>query len=76
MEMLDINVYVHQVIQEVDVKFEMHVKVILAWMVEPANLRMEMLDINVYVPLVIVVHDVKIVCIVHVFMHLYTVKYR
>ncbi len=63
MEMLDINVYVHQVIQEVDVKSEMHVKVILAWMEEPANLSMEIVDINVYVPLVIVVHDVKQVCL-------------
>jgi hypothetical protein len=30
MEMVDINVYVHRDIQEADVKFGMHVKVILA----------------------------------------------
>jgi len=41
------------------VKFEMHVKVTLAWTEEHVNLSMEMVDINVYVHLDIVVQDVK-----------------
>jgi len=52
-------VYVHQGIQEVDVKFVMHVKVIHAWMEEPANPSMEIVVINVYVPLVLQVHNAK-----------------
>ncbi len=59
MEMLDINVYVHQDIQELDVKFAMHVKVILVWMEEHVNLQMEILDINVYVHQDIQELDVK-----------------
>jgi hypothetical protein len=57
--MVDINVYVHQDIQEVDVKFVMHVKVILAWMEEHVDLSMEMVDINAHVHLVSQVHVVK-----------------
>jgi len=52
-------VYVHQGLQELDVKFEMHVKVILVWTAAHVNLLMEMVDINVYVHLDIVVQDVK-----------------
>ncbi len=52
-------VYVHQGLQELDVKFEMHAKVTLAWTEEHVNLLMEMVDTNVYVRLGIVVHDVK-----------------
>ena len=39
--MLDINAYVRQDILAVDVKYEMHVHQILAWMVEIANQRTE-----------------------------------
>jgi hypothetical protein len=66
--MVGFVVYVHQGLQELDVKFEMHVKVTLAWTEEHVNLSMGMVDINVYVRLDIVAHDVKIVCILHVFM--------
>jgi len=55
----DSLVNVHQVLRELDVKFEMHVKVILAWTAEHVNLSMEMVDINVYVHLDIVAQDVK-----------------
>jgi hypothetical protein len=55
----DSLVNVHQGLQELDVKFEMDVKVILAWTEEHVNLSMGMVDINVYVHLDIVVHDVK-----------------
>jgi hypothetical protein len=57
--MVVIVVCVHQDIPEVDVKFVMHVKVILAWMGEHVNLSMEMVDINVYVHQVIVDLDAK-----------------
>jgi hypothetical protein len=67
--MVAIVVYVHQVIQEVAVKFAMHVKVTPARMGEPVNLSIAMLDINVYVHQALVANDVKIVCILlHVFM--------
>ncbi len=62
-------VCVHQDIQEVDVKFVMHVKVIHAWMEERANPLMVMVAINVYALLVLVVHDVKLVRILHVFIY-------
>jgi len=62
-------VYVHQDIQEVDVKLVMHVKVIHAWMEERASLLTEMLAINVCVLVALVVHDVKIVRTLHVFIH-------
>jgi hypothetical protein len=52
-------VHVRQDIQEVDVKFVMHVKVILASMGEHVNLSMEMVDINVYVHQDIQEVDVK-----------------
>jgi hypothetical protein len=55
----DSLVNVHLVLLVNDVKFEMHVKVILAWTEEHVNLSMGMEDINVYVRLGIVVHDVK-----------------
>jgi hypothetical protein len=58
-------VYVHQDIQEFDVKFGMHAKVILAWTVVHASLLTAMVVINVYVPLVLVVHNVKLVGIMH-----------
>ncbi len=57
--MVVLFVYAHQVLREVDVKFEMHVKVTLAWTEEHVSLLMEMVDINVYVRLGIVVQDVK-----------------
>ncbi len=59
-------VYVHQDIQELAVKFAMHVKVIHAWMEEHANLSMEILVIFASVLVVLVVHDAKIVRILHV----------
>jgi hypothetical protein len=55
----DSLVNVHLVLLVNDVKFEMHVKVILAWTEEHVNLSMEMVDINVYVHQDIVVQDVK-----------------
>jgi hypothetical protein len=57
--MVDFVVYVHQAILEFDVKFVMHVKVILAWMGEHVDLSTEMVDINVYVHLVILDLDAK-----------------
>ncbi len=65
-------VYVHQDIQEVDVKFVMHVKVIPVWTEEHANPLMEMVVINVYVPLDLVDYVVKLVCIQHVSKYLET----
>jgi hypothetical protein len=61
MEMVDINVYVHQDIQEVDVKFVMHAKVILASTGERVNLSMEMVVFVVYVHQDIQEVDVKFV---------------
>ncbi len=54
-------VYVHQDTQELDVKFVMHVKVILASMVGHVNLSMEMLVSVVYVHLDTQELDVKFV---------------
>ncbi len=62
-------VSVHQGIQEIDVKFVMHVKVIHAWTVVHVNLLTAMVAINVYALVALVVHDVKIVRILHVFIH-------
>ncbi len=56
-------VYVHQDIQEVDVRSEIHVKVIHAWTVVHANLLTAMAVINVCVLVDLVVHDVKQVCL-------------
>jgi hypothetical protein len=57
--MVAIVVHVHQDIQEVDVKFEMHVKVILAWTGEHVNRSIAMVDINVYVHQALLANDVK-----------------
>jgi hypothetical protein len=52
-------VYVRQDTQEVDVKFVMHVKTILAWTEEHASLLMKTVVINAYVLLALVEPIVK-----------------
>jgi hypothetical protein len=67
--MVAFDAYVHKDIQELDVKFVMHVKVTHVWMEEHANPPMEMLAINVSVLVALVVNDVKSVCMLHDFIH-------
>ncbi len=62
-KMVDFVVYVRQDILGFDVKFVMHVKVILVWMEEHASLSMEMVVINVCVPMALVGFVVKQVCL-------------
>ncbi len=68
--MVDFVVYVHQDIPAVDVKFEMHVKVIHAWMVVHANLSIAILAIIVYALVALAVHGVKLVRLSNIFMRL------
>jgi hypothetical protein len=57
------DVYVHQDIQEVDVKFVMHVKVIHAWTVVHVNLLTAIMATSVYALVALVDPVVKQVCL-------------
>jgi len=67
--MVAFDVYVHKDIQELDVRFVMHVKIIHAWMEEHANPSMEIVATSVYALVALVVNDVKSVCMLHDFIH-------